>query len=82
MVLEAMQNTLPVVCLDLGGPSVIVSDTCGYLIATNGCTENDVVSKLGNALLDYSSTKDTQENLSQGVIKRAGQMRWSHLVNL
>lgn len=79
VVLEAMKSGLPVVCLDLGGPGVIVNEPCGYKIATTSRTEAEVVSGLGNALLDYA--KDKQKVLSEGAIKRTRQMRWSVLVS-
>ncbi|MBQ0799824.1 MAG: glycosyltransferase family 4 protein [Porticoccaceae bacterium] len=80
VVLEAMGNGLPVICLSLGGPGVIVDETCGYTIDTNGCTELQVVKKLGDALKKHLGSSKLNGELSEGVLRRAKQLSWANQV--
>jgi len=79
--LEAMSNGLPVVCLDLGGPGIIVDETCGYRITTDGQSVKQVVNKLAEALWDYANSETKKSRLTLGAFKRAGKMGWSTLVS-
>ncbi|MGH9961935.1 MAG: glycosyltransferase family 4 protein, partial [Pyrinomonadaceae bacterium] len=58
VVLEAMSHGLPVVCLDLGGPGVMVDEICGRVIATSGATRGCVIEKLTDALLELAKDSD------------------------
>lgn len=55
VVLEAMAARLPIVCLNLGGPGVIVDDTCGWIVATSGKSARDVVNELAEGLIRLAS---------------------------
>lgn len=55
VVLEAMAARLPIVCLNLGGPGVIVDDTCGWKVATSGKSAKDVVNELAEGLIKLAS---------------------------
>ncbi len=78
VVLEAMKNALPVVCLDLGGPGVMVDDSCGYRISTNNRTEDDVVNDLAVALIELS---EEEISFAHGAVMRAHSLRWCSTVN-
>lgn len=54
VVLEAMKRGLPVVCLKLGGPGVLVDDHCGRAIDTAGRTRAQVIAALADALNDLA----------------------------
>lgn len=80
VVLEAMRNGLPVVCLNLGGPGVIVDDSCGCVISTTGRTEEEVVDHLAKSLLGVYNAPEKLNRLSAGALKKSVEMSWSRLV--
>jgi len=80
VVLEAMNNSLPVVCLDLGGPGLIVDGSCGCKIQTKERTEAEVVSELGKTLIELFRSAKNLNALADGALKRGSTMSWSNLV--
>jgi glycosyltransferase involved in cell wall biosynthesis len=79
-VLEALSNGLPVVCFDLGGPGVIVNDTCGRVIKTKGKNEAQVIQELAEALIDLAVDRDLRKKCSEGSRNRALDFQWRHIV--
>jgi glycosyltransferase involved in cell wall biosynthesis len=57
VVLEALASGVPVVCLDLGGPGVIVDDGCGRKIPVEGLSSRDVVERLFHALKEIAGDR-------------------------
>jgi glycosyltransferase involved in cell wall biosynthesis len=53
VVLEAMSQGLPVVCLKLGGPGTLVNDSCGRAVDPAGKSRAEVVRELGDALKSF-----------------------------
>ena len=51
VVLEAMNQGLPVVCLKLGGPATLVNENCGYAVDPAGKSAAQVVREMGDALM-------------------------------
>jgi glycosyltransferase involved in cell wall biosynthesis len=80
VVLEALFHGLPVVCLDLGGPAVIATESCGRIVATAGRTEAEVVRGLADALEELARSEPLLEELSRGAQARAETFRWPILV--
>jgi len=54
VVLEAMNQGLPVVCLKLGGPGALVNESCGYVVDPAGKDTAQVVREMGDALIGLS----------------------------
>ena len=46
VVLESLAYGLPVVCLNIGGPGIIVTNGCGRLVDVVGKSKAEVVAKL------------------------------------
>ena len=67
-VLEAMSFGLPVVCLDLGGPGVLVDENSG--IRVSGANEALVISELSDAMRVLADDRLRRE-ISDGAIARA-----------
>jgi len=79
-VLESFSRGLPVVCLDLGGPGVMVNGSCGFVIPTAHADEAQVVTEVANAMISLASMSATElERLSQGAIARAHELSWASL---
>ena len=79
-VLEALSFGLPVVCLDLGGPSEFVNDSCGRVVLTAGTDESGVVEQIAAFLSDLIRDPDTLKRLSEGARNRANSFTWEAYV--
>lgn len=79
VILEAMSAGLPVICLDLGGPGVIVDETCGIKIEAHGRSRPQVEIALGEALLRLAGDESFRMHLGAGAISRSGNYTWSRL---
>lgn len=80
VVLEAMANGLPVVCLSLGGPYQMVNASCGRVVDVAGMGEVQVVTKLTEALAEIAQDAELAECLRRGARARAVEMSWAKVV--
>lgn len=80
VVLEAMQHGLPVACLKLGGPGVMVDETCGLAVDVAGLDESAVVERMAEGLLMFAGSADLMERLREGARERARAFTWDALV--
>lgn len=79
VVLEALQNAMPVVCLKLGGPGVIVNDSCGRaVIAENNVDET--IDQLSKSVIDTLDAVKKDSQLADRCINRAKFFEWEHLI--
>lgn len=78
--LEALQHGLPVVCLKLGGPGVIVDDTCGVAVDAEGGGRQALVSRLATALHTVTDPANDLARMRAGARARAGAFSWDALV--
>lgn len=60
-VLEAMAHQLPIVCLNIGGPGMTVTDECGVAVEPGSRTE--VVGRLADALVMLASSGDLRTSM-------------------
>jgi glycosyltransferase involved in cell wall biosynthesis len=81
VVLEALSAGLPVICLDLGGPGQMVDITCGRVIPTDGCSEDDVVRGLSESLSELASNPEYLATLAEGAHARASELSFEHLID-
>ena len=79
VVLEALSRRVPVICLDLGGPGVIVDNSCGRVVGTAGKSEAEVVTGLSAALHQLASHRERQV-CRAGAQARAEEYRWDQVV--
>lgn len=79
-VLEALAAGLPVVCLDLGGPSCIVDNSCGRVIDTQNSGRRAVINALGQSLVDLAGDSTLLQKISSNAINRAREYEWSSVV--
>lgn len=80
VVLEALIHSVPVVCLDLGGPGVIVDESCGRVVATDCKREEQVIAGLAAGLVELATHPERYEACVEGAIARAHAFRWDSLV--
>ncbi len=71
VVLEAMQQGLPVVCLKLGGPGVMVDETCGVALEPSGHSERSLIVALADGLAGLFTDRQALSRKSAGARKRA-----------
>lgn len=80
VVLEALVHGLPVVCLDLGGPAVMVDASCGRVVATEGLDVSGCARAIADALEELAGSDRLLAGLSDGARARARRFRWSTVV--
>jgi glycosyltransferase involved in cell wall biosynthesis len=82
VVLEAMTNGLPAICLDIGGPGQTVIPDCGAVIATQNIDEEALIHQLTEALERiFLLTPEQRQALSDNAIQRASRFTWSAIVD-
>jgi glycosyltransferase involved in cell wall biosynthesis len=81
VVLEAMMHGLPVICLDLGGPGMMVNNRCGFVISTAGQSKAQVSTALTEALSRCAKDPALLRKLGAKAIGRAQEFTWAHQVD-
>jgi glycosyltransferase involved in cell wall biosynthesis len=81
VVLEALAAGLPVVCLDIGGPGVIVNNCCGKAVSTKGRSELQVVTEMSTALIVFGRDRLALAQASRQAQMRAAEFRWADVVS-
>ena len=79
VILEALQRGLPVVCFKLGGPGVVVDQSCGYAIEATNDVEN-TKNNFANAVLNVLNRLSTDEFFNKSCQDRAKQFSWDQLI--
>jgi glycosyltransferase involved in cell wall biosynthesis len=83
VLLEALSAGLPVVCFNLGGPGIIVDETCGRVVAVERGSRDAIVQQLADQLQRLSTDEDLRLRLSAGAQQRARHFEWQrHLATL
>jgi glycosyltransferase involved in cell wall biosynthesis len=80
VVLEALSHGLPVITTNLGGPGLIVNQSCGWTVMTEGRTPEALARSVADALVEIGSSAKLLDSLSRGALKRAQQFTFAELV--
>lgn len=80
VVLEALANGLPVICLDLGGPGVIVDTSCGFVVPTAGASEEQVIDGVAESLVMLARDPALRIRLQHGARARASDFTWDRVI--
>ena len=79
VVLEALQNGMPVVCFKLGGPGILVDESCGCAVeAANSVAQ--ATQDLAAATLKILSDSKKNKHFFDNCRKRANQFTWDALI--
>ncbi len=81
VVLEAMSYGLPVICLDLGGPAVMVDPSCGRVINVTAASGQLVVQRILAALIECSNSPDLVDQLGKGALARSLAFSWDQMAH-
>lgn len=79
VVLEALQHGVPVVCFKLGGPGVIVDDSCGAAVEAEPDMETTVL-RYADAVVNVLARVQGDSHLAEACRRRAGMFTWDALV--
>lgn len=79
VVLEALAHGVPVLCTDLGGPGLIVNETCGCVVATSDQDPEQLAGRFAEALRELFDTPGRMDSLTAGARARA---RWFNFQQL
>jgi glycosyltransferase involved in cell wall biosynthesis len=75
-VLEALAAGLPVICLALGGPGILVDETCGIVVEASTRGEEEVVASLAQAMIRLVEEPGTRADLAAGSVVRVRAFSW------
>jgi glycosyltransferase involved in cell wall biosynthesis len=77
---ESYARGLPVICLDIGGPSQLLPDGCGYKVSVEGRSSRAVVVKLAEAMSSLATDPGLRKRMSDACIEAARERTWQKLV--
>jgi glycosyltransferase involved in cell wall biosynthesis len=80
VVLEALADGLPVVCLKLGGPGTLVDNSCGIVIEASARSEDEVVASLASAMVRLAKEPAFTAELAFQAPARAAELSWQNTV--
>ena len=80
VVLEALSRGLPVVCLDLGGPSAYINDSCGVVIKTAGLSKRELENRLADVLAALVRDPVRVASMSRSASEHARRQSWEATV--
>lgn len=78
VVLEALSAGIPAICLDIGGPGVIVEPSGGIVVPTVNADEEAVVAGIALAMIQLATAPASElQALSRRAIARANELSWT-----
>lgn len=81
VVLEAQAFGLPIVCVDRGGPPLLIGKGAGRIVATHGRTEEDVVRDLAASLVDLAADEPLRMAMAHAAIAHSRASSWRSRVD-
>ncbi len=81
VVMEALSQGLPVICLDCGGPGAMLPPSCGFKIEVEGRGREEVVDGLADAMRKLAVNPELRAEMSSRALKAARENTWGHIVS-
>ena len=76
VVLEALAQGVPVICLDLGGPGTMATPDCAFVIPARQASEESIVRALADAMIRVATDAGLRTRLAANAISRSKQLTW------
>ena len=80
VVLEALSRSLPVMCLDLGGPKHYIDETCGIVIGTAGLSRTELEESLAHEIARLARDPERLLRLSSAAQEHSRAQSWESRV--
>jgi glycosyltransferase involved in cell wall biosynthesis len=80
VVLEALSQGLPLICLDCGGPGAMLPSSCGFKIDVEGRNRKQVVDGLADAMRKLAVNRDLRTEMSLRALMAAQENTWERIV--
>jgi glycosyltransferase involved in cell wall biosynthesis len=81
VVMEALSQGTPVICLDIAGPGAILPGNCGFKIAVQDRTEEQVVTALAEAMKHLACDSALRHELAANALAAARRQTWQAVVS-
>ena len=79
VILEALQQGMPVVCFKLGGPGTLVNDSCGGVVVAGNHIDEAIV-EFANTTLSILAQLNADNQLAENCRARAQLFTWDALI--
>ncbi len=76
VVLESLAASLPVICLDLGGPGIFVDSSCGIALKTSGQNDSSLQKALAEAMVSLAQNPERRAKLAAACQNRVRHFSW------
>jgi glycosyltransferase involved in cell wall biosynthesis len=76
VLLESMASGLPVICLKLGGPGVLVNQDCGIVIDADHVGEKEVEKALADAMIKLIENPEIRQSMALNAMQRVRRFGW------
>lgn len=80
VLLEAMSQGLPVICIDTGGPGAVVPPSAGIKVQAAGRSQAQVVTDIAAAMQTLTDSPELRARMSQGALEFARASTWNDVV--
>ena len=81
VLLEALSQALPVICLDTGGPGELLSPTCGIKIPVKNRSRAEVVRDLTAAMRNFADNPELCDQMGRRALEFARANTWKDVVS-
>jgi glycosyltransferase involved in cell wall biosynthesis len=81
VILEALSQALPVICLDTGGPGEILSPSCGIKIPVKNRSMTEVVRDLSAAMRCLADNPELRDQMGRRSLEVARASTWKDVVS-
>jgi glycosyltransferase involved in cell wall biosynthesis len=81
VVLEALSQGLPLICLDCGGPGAMLPPSCGFKIEVEGRGQQEVVGALADAMRILAVNPHLRAKMSSQALQAAKENTWEQVVS-